>query len=191
MILLEGRLPRMKRRTRARSTLRTAAGPAAASAVLLALAGCGGGGGGGGPTSATPSAAPTTTSATPTVTGTAPADPAKARAEVTANWEQFFSPDTPLSQKAALLQNGDRLSSLLQSFSNDPRVGQVAAKVRTVTFTSPMDATVAYSLSLKGSTIAPDASGVSVLQNGVWKVSLKTLCGLISQDSGASRVPGC
>ncbi|MFE2721841.1 hypothetical protein [Kitasatospora sp. NPDC059327] len=124
---------------------------------------------------------------------TGPADPATATNEVTANWEKFFDPTTPIPEKASLLQNGDVLLPVLQGFSQDPRVGQVKAKVTNVTFTSPTDATVTYELSLQGTVVEPSATGQAVLDNGVWKVSRSSLCGLLTQAGGASGtpIPGC
>ncbi len=134
--------------------------------------------------------APASASASATATGTAPADPVAATATVKANWEKFFDPSTSLTAKAALLQNGDQLMALLQGFSQDPRVGQVKAQVTNVAFTSPTDATVTYALSLQGTVVEPTASGKAVLDNGTWKVSSSTLCGLVTQ-SGATGLPGC
>jgi hypothetical protein len=149
---------------------------------------------------ASPSASPTagaTGSPSPgagaTASGTAPADPVAAKTEITANWEKFFAPDTPIPDKAKLLQGGDELLPVLQSFSQDPRVGQVQAKVSDVAFTDASDATVTYSLSLQGTVVEPSASGQAVLENGTWKVSRSTLCGLLTQAGGASGtpIPGC
>ncbi|MFI5527667.1 hypothetical protein ACIA8O_03820 [Kitasatospora sp. NPDC051853] len=132
------------------------------------------------------------TGATTTATGaaTAPADEAAARAQVKQNFEKFFSPSTDLTAKAALLQNGEQMLPVLQGFAQDPRVGQVQAAVDKVAFTSPTAADVTYALSLQGTVVAPDAAGKAVLENGTWKVSTATLCGLLAQ-SGATAVPGC
>ncbi|MFG3052093.1 hypothetical protein ACGFZP_14220 [Kitasatospora sp. NPDC048239] len=131
--------------------------------------------------------------ASASATGTAPADPAAAKAEVTANWEKFFDPATPIADKAKLLQNGDVLLPVLQGFSQDPRIGQVQAKVTDVAFTSATQATVTYSLSLQGAVVEPAASGQAVLENGTWKVARSTLCGLLTQAGGAggTPIPGC
>jgi hypothetical protein len=131
-------------------------------------------------------------SPTASPTGSAPADVTAATQQVTQNWQSFFSPATPISAKAALLQNGQQLTPLLQSFANDPRVGQISAQVTNVQFTSATTATVTYNLTLQGQTVQPNATGQAVLENGTWKVSQSTLCGLITL-SGATptAVPGC
>lgn len=173
--------------------LRTASG---LLALLLAgtAAGCSSGKSGSSASSpAVTASASVTEGATASATGTAPADPAAATAEITANWEKFFDPATPIADKAKLLQGGDALLPVLQGFSQDPRVGQVQAKVNGVAFTDAADATVTYALSLQSTVVEPSASGQAVLDNGTWKVSRSTLCGLLTQAGGASGtpVPGC
>ncbi|MER7703671.1 hypothetical protein ABTX81_12305 [Kitasatospora sp. NPDC097605] len=137
--------------------------------------------------------------ATATVTGTAspgataPADPAAATTAITNNWQKFFDPTTPIPEKASLLQNGDVLLPVLEGFAQDPRIGQVKARVTNVEFTSATGATVTYELSLQGSVVEPAATGQAVLENGTWKVSRSTLCGLLAQAAGATGtpIPGC
>ncbi|MFD0349866.1 hypothetical protein ACFQ0M_35245 [Kitasatospora aburaviensis] len=146
------------------------------------------------PTAVTGSATVTAGGTTgPTAGATAPADVATAKNEVTANWEKFFDPTTPIPEKASLLQNGDQLLPVLQGFSQDPRVGQVKARVTDVSFNSATEATVTYELSLQGNVVEPSATGQAVLENGTWKVSRSTLCGLLTQAGGASGtpIPGC
>ncbi|MFV0136852.1 hypothetical protein ACLGIH_27245 [Streptomyces sp. HMX87] len=165
---------------------------AAALALFLApaLAACGDDdGGGGGSPPPTPPGERTTTSAP----ASAPADRAAAEREIEENWEKFFDPDTPVEDKQAVLENGDRMAPVLQAFGGDERAGQVEAEVSRVEFTSPTEAKVTYSLALQGSTALPDASGTAVEQDGTWKVSAKTLCALVqmSGNGSASPIPGC
>ncbi|MFF9818791.1 hypothetical protein [Streptomyces sp. NPDC014006] len=161
----------------------------AAALVLIlapALAACSDNNGGGG--SATPSAQ-RTTSAAPM----APADPAAAQQEIKQNWQTFFAPTTPLKDKQAVLENGDRMAPVLQAFSSDQRGRQVQAKVTKVTFTSPTRAAVTYDLVVQGATALPNAAGISVQQDGKWKVSDSTLCALVklSGNASAPAIPGC
>ncbi|GAA1069578.1 MULTISPECIES: hypothetical protein [Kitasatospora] len=144
-----------------------------------------------GSSSPSPSAPATTSAAaSPTGGGSAPADAEAAKAQIKTNWEKFFDPATPIADRAALLQNGEALQPALQGFANDPRVGQVKATVTDVQFTSDSAATVTYTLTLQGQTVEPAASGQAVLDNGTWKVSTSTLCGLVAQ-AGGSAIPGC
>ena len=144
-------------------------------------------------TTATTTSPMTTTSPTATTTGSpgggAPSDAAAAEAQIKQNWEKFFDPATPLSGKAALLENGDKLMPLLESFSADPRVNQVKAQVTKVEFQSPTSATVTYTLSLNGTVVEPNATGKAVLQDGTWKVSDASLCGLVAL--AGTSAPGC
>ncbi|MFC5662260.1 hypothetical protein ACFP3U_04595 [Kitasatospora misakiensis] len=143
--------------------------------------------------SAPASASAATSSASASAGATAPADPATAKTEITTNWQKFFDPTTPIPEKASLLQNGDVLLPVLEGFAQDPRVGQVKARVTDVSFTSPTEATVTYELSLQGTVIEPAATGKAVLDNGVWKVSRSSLCGLLVQaaGTGGTPIPGC
>ncbi|MET8540391.1 hypothetical protein ABZW03_07020, partial [Kitasatospora sp. NPDC004799] len=175
----------------------------AGALLALLLAGtataCGSDGKSSGPAATSPAAttpaatSPAVTTAPATPAGTAPADPAAAKTEIAANWEKFFDPATPITDKAKLLQGGDALLPVLQGFSQDPRVGQVQAQVKGVEFTDASDATVTYSLSLQGNEVEPNATGQSVLDNGTWKVSRSTLCGLLTEAGGATAtpIPGC
>ncbi|MFE6285055.1 hypothetical protein [Streptomyces sp. NPDC057877] len=168
-------------------------GTALAAALLLflapALAACGDDEGGGGE-----SPPPTPTAErTPTSAATAPADRAQAEQEIKENWRTFFDPETSLEDKQAVLENGDAMAPVLRAFSGDERGGQVQAEVTKVEFTSATEADVTYTLTLKGATALPDASGTAVEEDGTWKVSAKTLCALVnlSGNGSASPVPGC
>ncbi|MDJ0343155.1 hypothetical protein QMK19_15730 [Streptomyces sp. H10-C2] len=159
------------------------------TAMLVALTGCGGGGSGGD----TPSKSPSTGSgaATDTTTTAAAPDSGTAEVQIRQNWEKFFAPGTSIDAKAKLLENGEQLGPLLNSFSGDGRVGQVRAKVGQVHLTSATAAEVTYTLSLEGNDVLPNTLGTSVLQDQVWKVSVKSLCALIALDSGGTTAPGC
>ncbi|WP_180989890.1 hypothetical protein [Streptomyces cahuitamycinicus] len=166
-------------------------GTAIAAALVLALApalaACSDDSGGG--SEATP---PTPTAErTTSAPATAPADRAAAEAEIRQNWQKFFDPKTSTEDKQAVLENGDRMGPVLQAFSGDERGGQVQAKVTKVEFTSATGADVTYTLTLKGATALPDASGSAVEQDGTWKVSAKTLCALVQLSGNASPIPGC
>ncbi|MFB7248528.1 hypothetical protein CW362_23465 [Streptomyces populi] len=166
-------------------------GVAVAAVLVLAaaLTACSDDNGGGSSASPTPSVEHST-SVPP---ATAPADPAAAQKEIEQNWEKFFDPSVSAQEKQALLENGDQLAPVLQGFNGDQRGRQVKADVQKIEFTSPTEADVTYTLTLKGATALPNASGTAVEQNGTWKVSAKTLCALVqlSGNASASPVPGC
>ncbi|WP_406057088.1 hypothetical protein OG462_11710 [Streptomyces sp. NBC_01077] len=118
-----------------------------------------------------------------------PDDPAAARAEITENWTAFFDPKTPAAERVKLLENGERMQEVLGAFGGDKNAAMTSAKVTGVEFTSATEADVTYDLLVGGAPVLPDAQGTSVLQNDTWKVTVKTLCGLV-QLSGVT-VPGC
>lgn len=175
------------------SDLRRGTGRGLAVAVLVlasALTACGDDSGGDDTTPPSPSVEqPTTTEPSPSAS--APDDPAAAEKEIKENWKKFFDPDVPLKDKQALLENGDNMAQVLESFSGDERGGQVEATVDQVEFTAPTAANVTYTLTLKGATVMPNAAGTAVEQDDTWKVSVKTLCGLVGLSGNASPGPGC
>ncbi|MEU5217947.1 hypothetical protein AB0G79_17355 [Streptomyces sp. NPDC020807] len=121
--------------------------------------------------------------------GDEPDDPDAARAEVTKNWETFFDPGTPTSERVELLENGPEMEAVLAAFAGNENAAGTSAEVTEVDFTSDKDADVTYDLQVNGAPALPDAEGTSVLQNDTWKVSVKTLCGLV-ELSGVT-VQGC
>jgi hypothetical protein len=126
----------------------------------------------------------TTAAATPTF------DSAAATQQVTQNWQAFFSKSTPLAQKAQYLQNGSQMSSTIQNFASNPLVGQVSAKVDSVKFSSPTQATVTYDIiGPTGTALLSGTTGQATEQNGTWVVSDSSLCSLLSLTGGS--IPGC
>ncbi|MBN0047240.1 hypothetical protein JS756_24655 [Streptomyces actuosus] len=177
--------------TTGRGPVAAGRGTAFAAALVLilapALASCSDGGGGG----SSSSSPEQTASASPSL----PADVAAAEQQIKENWQKFFDPNTSLTDKQAVLENGDRMAPVLQAFSGDQRGGQVQATVEKVEFTSAGQATVTYDLTLNGATVLPGASGTAVEQDGTWKVSVSTLCALVqlsgNESASQSPLPGC
>ncbi|KOG36339.1 MULTISPECIES: hypothetical protein [Streptomyces] len=168
---------------------RRAAALAAAAVLALtpALASCSDDGNASGEQTTT--TAPPEQTAEPPGGAAQPEDPAAARTEITDNWTAFFDPDTPTAEKTALLENGEQMAPVLAAFAGDKNAAATSAKVDNIDFTSPSGANVTYDLLVNGDVALPDSRGTSVLQDGTWKVSVKTLCGLV-ELSGVT-VPGC
>lgn len=118
-----------------------------------------------------------------------PADPAAAEAEITKNWTAFFDPKTSTAEKMELLENGAEMQPVLAAFAGNENAAVTSAKVTGVEFTSATEANVTYDLLVGGSPALPDSQGTSILIDDTWKVSVKTLCGLV-ELSGVT-VPGC
>ncbi|MEU9255801.1 hypothetical protein AB0D66_28635 [Streptomyces sp. NPDC048270] len=164
---------------------------AAVLAAVPALVGCSSDadrGSSGTTTSAGVPAAPhaAVAAAAPAVDG--PADPAAAKAEIEKNWAAFFDSKVSVEEKAKVLENGELLEPLLSGFAGNTDAAVSSAEVTDVAFTAPTEAQVTYDLLLGGVPVMPETEGTAVLDDGVWKVSAKTLCALIelsgSEDTG-------
>jgi hypothetical protein len=164
--------------------------------LLLALAGCGG------DEETTTSAAPTT--AAPTTTAAMPPAPTDSsapdggatttgasvtlsgeEADIAANWTKFFDGSLPVTDKAALLEDGDQYTEELETQAASPLAQAATAAVSAVTITSPTTAQVTYSLLLSGQMALPDQKGQAVKQGEVWKVSAETFLALAALQGGA------
>ena len=158
--------------------------PALAVALALAVAACSSS------SSSSSSSAPATSAPASSAPASAPASGnAAAAAEITANWEKFFNASTPTSERAALLQNGSAFAGAIGSLSH--LVSGLGAKVTAVTVTSPTTATVTYNLTAGGSTLLSGQTGTAVYEDGVWKVSDTSLCGLLKLVPGGSTPAAC
>jgi hypothetical protein len=156
-------------------------------AVALALGACSSSSGNSNsstppPSTSTPPSAPA--SSAPATGSTEPTSGPGAVAAIKANWATFFSAKTPLSRRVALLQNGQALSGVIKSqLSGSGFASQVTSKVSAVTLTGTNQASVVYSIYLAGQPALANSQGVSVYQDGVWKVGLVSLCGLLKLEN--------
>ena len=167
------------------------------AAALSLTAACGGGSTGASSTTAAPvTTAATTTTAQVTTSAPVTTSPPEttttvdAKTAIAANWEAFFSPSETIQQREALLENGATYEQALIQRSQDPRQATAKAKVKAVELTPPDRATVTYDVYLGDTLALPDAQGFAVLQDGVWKVSGESFCGLMTLAS-TDPVPGC
>ncbi len=129
------------------------------------------------------------TSNSPSASGTSGAGTQPATAQIKANWEAFFSSSTPNSKRVELLQNGSSFAAAVSAFSSSPLASAVSAKVDSVTLTSGTQANVKYDLTAAGQSVASGATGVAVLENGVWKVGDASFCGLLKEGSSLLNIP--
>jgi hypothetical protein len=130
-------------------------------------------------------------SSPPAAVATAPADIAGAKAEITKNWETFLRSGTPRATAIKLLEKGDTLTAALAKATQEDKAtgGKRSAKVTSIVFTSPTNASVAYKLHAAGTVL--NSSGVAVLEDGVWKVSDVTFCTLVLLGNNERPVKGC
>ncbi len=145
--------------------------------------------------SSSSSSAPAASSSAPS--SSAPSSPgtgssSAAVAQITANWEKFFSSSTPAAEKVSLLQNGSKFAAAVSTFATLPLASSIAAKVTNVTVNSATSATVTYNITTSsGSSLLPDQKGTAVYENGVWKVGDASLCGLLKLIPGGTVPSAC
>ena len=161
-------------------TRRILLAPALALALALAVAAC---------SSSSSSSSSSAPASSAPASSSSPAGNSAAVAQITANWEKFFSASTPTSQRVALLQNGPAFAVAITGLSH--LVSGLGAKVTAVTVTSPTTATVTYNLTAGGSTLLSGQTGTAVYEDGVWKVSDTSLCGLLKLVPGGSTPAAC
>ena len=161
--------------------------PALGLALAMAVAACSSSG-----TSSSSSSPATSAPASSASGSSAPASSGNsaAVAEITANWEKFFSSSTSPAQKVPLLQNGSTFAPAISGLFH--LVSGLGAKVASVTVTSPTSATVIYNLTAAGTPLfSSDQTGKAVYQNGVWKVGDASLCGLLKLVPGGTVPSAC
>lgn len=158
--------------------------PALALALAAAVSACSSG--------SSTTSAPATSPAAPagnSTSASASGGSSAATAAIKANWEAFFSSSTPDSKRIQLLQNGQTFAAAVTAFSKSPLASAVSAKVDSVTMTSATQANVKYDLTAAGTSVASGASGVAVLEDGVWKVGDASFCGLLQQGATILNIP--
>jgi hypothetical protein len=174
---------------------RIALAPTLALTVALTVAACSSSSSTSASTSSSSSSAPAASS--PPASSAAPSSPSTggnsaAVAQITANWEKFFSSSTSTSQRVNLLQNGSTFEAAIRAFANFPLASSLGAKVTNVTVNSATSATVTYNITTSsGSPLLPNQKGTAVYQNGVWKVGDASLCGLFKLIPGGTVPSAC
>lgn len=158
-----------------------------ALAMTAVAAGCGSSNATSSTTTATTAppttAAPTTAATTSPPTTAASAGLSSLIRTITKNWEEFFDAKTPVSRRVALLEDGSSFESVIKAQAGSPLASAASAKVDSVTPISSKAASVKYSI-LVGGTPELTQTGMAVLQGGVWKVGVRSFCGLLTLEAG-------
>ena len=113
---------------------------------------------------------------------------AAAQAQIKSAYQTFFSPSTSLSDRVALLQNGSKFKSVVQSFASNPLAKKVNVTVSSVKLEGQDKARVVYTIKL-GSAGLPKQTGTAVRESGKWKIGYASLCKLVALNGGAP--PAC
>jgi hypothetical protein len=101
------------------------------------------------------------------------------RQTIVNNWEKFFSSKTALPGRVALLENGSKFKSVVQSFASNPLASNVSSLVSSVRLVNANKARIVYTVKISGASLGKQ-TGYAVRQNGVWKVGDASLCKLIA-----------
>ncbi|MGC0415049.1 hypothetical protein [Embleya sp. AB8] len=149
------------------------------------------------PVASTPST-PGTSASAPAPGGASSAPPAGAGSttltgeekKVADNWDKLFDANAPLDARKAVLENADKVGSLVDTLANSPVAKSVSAKTTAVKINGD-SADVTFDILLAGAPALPAQNGKAVKQDGTWKVSLVTVCTLVSLLQPGSAVPGC
>src|ERR1700734_3146855 len=132
--------------------------------------------------SSSPSSAPSSSASAP-ATSASPVSSSGATAAITADWEAFFSPKTPVAKRVSLLQDGQTFATVIRSQAGSGLASSATAKVTKVTLVSPSQAKVTYTILLGGQPALSNQSGVAVKQAGTWKVGVASFCGLLTVEN--------
>ena len=144
--------------------------------------------------SASPSAPATTAAASPTASASSadasdPTSGAAAVAAIKKNWVTFFDGKNSIATKEKYVEGGSKFASVLQATASTG--ANASATVQSVTVTSPTEATVHYTVLLSGAPVLTKQKGTAVYQDGTWKVSTTSFCGLAALESGGKAPAGC
>ena len=102
-----------------------------------------------------------------------------AQAQIKSAYQKFFSPQTSLSDRVAVLQNGSKFKSVVQGFASNPLAKNVKVTVSSIETEGADKAKVVYTVKLGGAAL-PKQTGTAVRENGTWKVGYASLCKLVS-----------
>ena len=137
------------------------------------------------PVATTPAASPSATASSQATSGAA------AAAAIKQDWVTFFNPKTSVAAKEAILENGSKYEALLKSQASNPTAATASASVQSVKITSPTGATIDYTILVSGSPVLKGQKGTAVYQDGTWKVSKTSFCGLAALENGGKAPAVC
>jgi len=101
-----------------------------------------------------------------------------AEAQIKSAYKTFFSPNSALAARIAVLQNGEQFKPVIQSFASNPLAKNASVTVSSVTLQGQDKAKVVFEVKL-GNTSLGQQTGTAVRQGGSWKVGYASLCKLV------------
>jgi hypothetical protein len=176
------------RRHGARRRLRRARGLPAAI-CLVAVVGFGAACGGGSAPGGTNGGSPTSPASS---SGTATAGTSLSSADIQlirSNWTLFFDGSADPNQKVGLLQNGQAFADVIRLQAAGPLALGSSATISDVSFLAPGRAKVVYTILVDRKPALSNQIGLSVLEDGTWKVADASFCALLTLEG--SKTPLC
>jgi hypothetical protein len=174
---------------------RRIAAPALGLALAATMAACSSSGSSAttSPSSAPPASSAASSPATGSSAASSPGQAASgdAKAQITTNWEAFFSGKTSAATKISLLENGQKFASIINAQAGSGIAASAGAKVSAVAVNSPGQATVHYDITLNGTTALGNQTGTAVYQDGMWKVGDVSFCQLLKIENGGTAPSVC
>ncbi|MFF7642717.1 hypothetical protein [Streptomyces canus] len=147
--------------------------------------------------SVTASPGPTTADGSPSLstspapTATAPSDPEQAERDIREAWTVLFDPKSSLDQRSDVVEDGDENALMIDNLFRDRSGSKLRAEVTSVAYASDVHAEVVYDLTREGRRLDTGGPGAAVLQEGGWKVALRTVCALTRHAEDAPEAPSC
>lgn len=138
-----------------------------------------------------PSSAPASSVPASSAAASSPAAMTATQATIAANWTAFFNPKEPVAKRVALLEDGSTLEPAVQALASSSTSATTSAKVVSVSVESASAAKVTYDILLSGTPVLSNQSGSAVLQDGTWKVSTASFCGLLTLQGDKSLPAAC
>jgi hypothetical protein len=121
-------------------------------------------------------------SSPPRATTTTQDPDAAARAEITSTFDRFFSAATPIDERLALLENGEKHRQSVIDQTNSPAAKGVTFKLTSVKLdrdATPPSALVTFEIANAGVVVFPNGGGSLKQLAGKWVVAEQAWCGLL------------
>jgi hypothetical protein len=113
------------------------------------------------------------------------ATPQAVRQAVTDTYDRFFSTSIPVSEKPALLENGQAFTQALNDRADSVVAKKSRVTVSDVASTGPNSADVTFTVSFGGLPMLRNRKGGAIRTDGTWKVTQATFCSLLQMQGGA------
>jgi hypothetical protein len=141
--------------------------------------------------SAAPASSPSAIASSPASSSSGAVASGNAKAQITANWEAFFSGQTSAAKKISLLENGQKFATVIKAQAGSGLASSAGAKVTAVVVNSATKATVTYDITLSGATALANQTGTAIYQDGVWKVGDVSFCQLLKLENAGTAPSVC